>query len=121
RTEMEPLDAVDLDRLAADLGELEQQALAQLARDGLTGDDALVERSADCRYVGQGYELRVPLPAGPLDEGWRDRARETFHAYHERRYFRRYEDAQIQLVNVHVTGVGALPELELTRLEPAGQ
>jgi 5-oxoprolinase (ATP-hydrolysing) len=118
-TRMEGLDAVDLEALANDFERLEEQALAQLARDGFEGDEALLERSADCRYLGQGYELRVPMPGGPIGEEWRARARETFHVYHERRYYRRYDDAAIQLVNIHVVGAGVLPELELAPLETA--
>ena len=64
KTKMELLHEADPVRLEADFAELEEQAAAQLARDGFAGDQALLERSADCRYVGQGYELRIPLPAG---------------------------------------------------------
>ena len=96
--------------LAGDFGALEEQASAQLEQDGFGADTALIERAADCRYVGQGYELRIPLPAGPIDEEWRTKVRETFHDYHERRYYRAYRDAVIQIVNIHVVGLGRLPE-----------
>ena len=107
KTEMAPLHETNPERLEADFGELEAQAAAQLARDGFTGDSALLERSADCRYVGQGYELRIPLPPGPVDATWIERVRETFHDQHERRYYRRYDEAPIQVVNIHAVGAGA--------------
>ena len=119
KTEMEPLHEADPDRLEADFAELEAQAAAQLERDGFSGDSALLERSADCRYVGQGYELRIPLPPGPVDAAWLERARETFHEQHERRYYRRYDEAPIQLVNIHSVGVGTLPELALAPVPQA--
>ncbi len=106
-------------RLEADFAELEAQAAAQLERDGFSGVSALLERSADCRYVGQGYELRIPLPPGPVDAAWLERARETFHEQHERRYYRRYDEAPIQLVNIHSVGVGTLPELALAPVPQA--
>ena len=31
-------------------------------------------RTADMRYVGQGYELSVPIPDGPVDGGRRPRS-----------------------------------------------
>jgi 5-oxoprolinase (ATP-hydrolysing) len=119
RTRMELLDAVETTQLQADFETLEREAVAQLERDGFTGEAALLERSADCRYVGQGYELRVPLPSGPIDGSWLDRVRRTFHEHHERRYYRRYEEAPIQLVNIHVVGAGVLPELALAPLPAA--
>jgi 5-oxoprolinase (ATP-hydrolysing) len=119
RTKMELLDEVDRAQLAADFAGLEQQSAEQLARDGLSGDEALFERAAECRYVGQGYELRIPLPGGPIDEGWIDRLRQTFHEHHERRYYRRYDDAPIQIVNIRVVGVGLRPELSLAELPRA--
>jgi N-methylhydantoinase A/oxoprolinase/acetone carboxylase beta subunit/N-methylhydantoinase B/oxoprolinase/acetone carboxylase alpha subunit len=118
-TKMELLDEVDLETLATDFGALEEQASEQLEQDGFGADTALIERAADCRYVGQGYELRIPLPAGPIDEEWRTKVRETFHDYHERRYYRAYRDAVIQIVNIHVVGLGRLPSLELAALEEA--
>jgi 5-oxoprolinase (ATP-hydrolysing) len=119
KTEMQLLHEADASRLEDDFAALEEQASAQLARDGFTGEASLLERSADCRYVGQGYELRIALPPGPVDEAWLERARETFHEQHERRYYRRYDEAPIQLVNIHAVGVGALPELALAPVPEA--
>jgi N-methylhydantoinase A/oxoprolinase/acetone carboxylase beta subunit len=103
-TKMELLDDADLDLLAADFAELEARAAEQLRRDGFDEDTALVDRAADCRYVGQGYELRIPLPGGAIDAAWREQVRQTFHEYHERRYYRSYPDAVIQIVNIHTVG-----------------
>ncbi|MFN8062973.1 MAG: hydantoinase B/oxoprolinase family protein [Vicinamibacterales bacterium] len=118
-TKMELLDDADLGSLADDFARLEAQASDQLRHDGFDDYTALLERAADCRYVGQGYELRIPLPAGPIDEAWREKVRQTFHQYHEDRYYRAYPDAVIQIVNIHTVGVGRLPELEISQLEAA--
>ena len=46
--------------------ELGQNSLRPLrvAAAGVAEDAMTVRRSADLRYVGQGYEIRVPVPAG---------------------------------------------------------
>jgi 5-oxoprolinase (ATP-hydrolysing) len=119
QTKMEALDQVDQEVLQADFAALGEQAAAQLARDGFGAADALVERFADCRYVGQGYELRIPVPGGRIDPAWVARARETFHDHHERRYYRRYDEAPIQVVNIRTVGVGVLPELAFAQLPAA--
>jgi N-methylhydantoinase A len=63
-------------------------------------------RALDCRYVGQGYELRVTLD-GPFD----DRALEQFHRLHEREYGSAYGDP-IEIVNARVTAIGTRPTLD---------
>ena len=64
--------AEDLDRarLAGRFDELVAQAVAQLDADGVPEDRRLVRRLADCRYAGQGYEVRFDVPAGAIDDAW---------------------------------------------------
>ena len=118
-TEMQLFSSLDRDRLGADFAGLERQATERLQADRLDPERTLLRRIADCRYIGQGYELRVELPAGPIDQAWQERAAEAFHQAHEREYVRRFPDSDIQIVNIRVQGVGLMPELRLTQL-PAG-
>jgi len=67
RTEFQAGDTVDLDRLDTDLVAMQSELTRQLAADGVASGDATFERSGDLRYVGQGYELRVPFPDSELD------------------------------------------------------
>ena len=97
--------------------ELEGQARAQLEADGVPPDRLLVQRICDCRYLGQGYELRVDAPSGPLDHGWVERVRADFHDIHEREYSRRFEESDIEIPNVRVRGIGLMPDLELPEVE----
>ena len=43
------------------------QATDVVHESAVAGGAVTVMRSVDARYVGQGYELTVPVPAGPLD------------------------------------------------------
>ncbi len=65
---------VMVDVAEADVGQLEQtyrelEALGRqsLDADGVPDEDRVFQRLADCRYVGQAYELLVPLGPGPID------------------------------------------------------
>jgi N-methylhydantoinase A len=107
RTVFQLQGAVDAERLNRELEELEAELRAWLARDGLGDDDVRVARALDCRYVGQGYELRVVLGDGPFSE----EALEQFHVLHEREYGSAYRDP-IEVVNARVTAVGRRPALE---------
>ena len=112
-TEMQLFSDLDREKLSADFAALEQQATERLQEDHLKAEHTLIRRIADCRYIGQGYELRVELPAGPIDEAWQQQAAEAFHQAHEREYLRRFPDSDIQIVNIRVQGVGLIPELRL--------
>ena len=72
----------------------------------------VIQRIADCRYLGQGYELRVDVASGRDRRrlGREGRARD-FHDIHEREYSRRFEDSDIEIPNVRVRGIGLMPEL----------
>jgi N-methylhydantoinase A/oxoprolinase/acetone carboxylase beta subunit len=103
--------------LAAVYAELEEQAMEAMARDDVPDAQRRVTRYAECRYAGQGYELRVECADGPVDDAWVSDLAERFHSQHEREYYRSYRDQEIQIVNVRVRGVGevvrvAWPELE---------
>ena len=119
-TEMQLFSALDRDKLAADFDALERQATERLRADNLGADQLLIRRIADCRYIGQGYELRAELPAGEITADWQQQAAEAFHQAHEREYVRRFPDSDIQLVNIRVQGVGLIPELQLKEIPTGG-
>ena len=105
-----PLRRLDFERLESAYADLASQATRQLDEDGFSEDRAAVIRLADCRYTGQGYEVRFEVAAGEIDDGWVARTEEAFHRAHEREYGQRF-DSQIDIVNVRVTGVGLVPPL----------
>jgi N-methylhydantoinase A len=108
---------LDASALQQAFEELEQRARAQLEKDGIAGERMLVQRVCECRYLGQGYELRVDAPSGAVDATWVDQVRRDFHEIHEREYSRRFEDSDIEIPNVRVRGIGLMPALEMPDVE----
>ncbi|HEY7200768.1 MAG TPA: hydantoinase/oxoprolinase family protein, partial [Candidatus Dormibacteraeota bacterium] len=100
----------DLARLNADLERLDGEALAQLARDRVPSESARLEHAADCRYVGQGYELRVPIRPGALTADGLAAFWEEFHRLHREEYGHAFPGNPIELVNVRVIATGSLPK-----------
>jgi len=98
--------AVDEDRLNAGLEGLEAELRGWLERDGVAAEDIEVARMLDCRYAGQGYELRLGLAGGRFYEADLD----EFHALHEREYGHSFGDP-IEIVNARVSAVGKRPAL----------
>ncbi|MFC7649749.1 hypothetical protein ACFQX6_62430 [Streptosporangium lutulentum] len=92
-------------------GDLEGQAAEALDREGFAAGRHVYARSADLRYYGQAYEVRVPAPAGPLDEAWRAEVLDRFHEAHRRLYGYGYRDDPrhgVEWVNLRVSGIGPI-------------
>jgi N-methylhydantoinase A len=93
----------DLERRFAPL---EARARSEMAAEGVPESALAVARSADLRYAGQSYELRVPcagLAASVAD----------FHRLHERRFGHAREEAPVEVVTVRVRAAGRARELAL--------
>ncbi len=89
--------------LAPHFAELEVKGAAEFREQELSGVGA---RSADLRYVGQGYELNVTAGSQMLNE---------FHTAHHRRYGHADERRQVEVVNVRLRMVAASEEITLPR------
>lgn len=106
------LEHADLGRIASAVAELEARALEQLRRDGIAEDRIELLRFADCRYVGQGYELRAAGGAGPVDRDFVAGLAKAFSEAHQREYGRHFPDKAVELVNLRVVGVGRIPRVD---------
>src|SRR5713101_1622006 len=116
-TVYERLSRLDAAGLQRSFEELEEQARDQLEQDGVAADRIVVQRVADCRYLGQGYELRVDVASGAIDGDWAESLRADFHDIHEREYSRRFEESDIEIPNVRVRGIGVMPELKMPEVD----
>jgi N-methylhydantoinase A len=102
---------VSLEGLNADFDRLEAGIRGQLAADGIAPGGVVIERAVDCRYAGQGYELRIEVPDGPIGPAELEAVWRAMHERHRAEYGHAFADNPIELVNVRVTGVGATPRL----------
>lgn len=110
----------DAQRLDKDLHMLEERAREYLSKDGVADTDMVFIRGADCRYVGQGYELRATIPDGEVTSDAVDQIWSNFHAIHEEEYGRMFLDNPIELVNLRVMAIGQVPKLQASVLDNVG-
>jgi N-methylhydantoinase A len=122
-------DVLDRDELAAVYAALQARAADALDREGFGRDVHRHVRTADLRYDGQAFEVRVPAPDGPIDESFQRAVVDTFHDEHERLYGYAYRPDPtasggehrhrhpVEWVNLRVTGVGPIPRPSLPRLD----
>ncbi len=107
------LDPAETEKIFA---ELQDQAAAALTREGFAERDQQFVRTADLRYFGQAFEVRVAADAPPAAVA------ESFHDAHRALYgydFRADASQQVEWVNLRVSGVGPIIRPELREL-PAG-
>lgn len=105
RSYLRNADEVDLELVADIVSDLERLAVEALDRVGYEGD-RLLQRTADLRYVGQNFEVNVPVPSGTIDESTVREIITSFNAEHHRRYGHRKLDEPVQFVSLRVTGIG---------------
>ncbi len=100
--------AQDLDagKLRQDLDTLEAQAREQLARDGIPEDRTRLDCSLDLRYLGQGYEMRIPISPEALDTGSMATVWDDFHERHRVEFGHHFPSNPIEIVNLRDTGAG---------------
>ena len=113
---------VDHAAMEAIYASLATAASAALTAQGFGSAEHRLIRTADLRYFGQAYEVRVPVAAAPLTPASAAEAVEAFHAAHRALYgydFRRNARQQVEWVNVRVTGIGPIQRPGLPSL-PAG-
>jgi N-methylhydantoinase A len=104
-----------LAEVLATFGEMESEARARLAGEGIAPDDMVTERALGMRYVGQSWELGVRVP-DTLDSI--DALETLFSQAHERRYGWSHE-GPAEVVSFRLTAIGrvAKPSLPTVRAD----
>jgi len=102
---------------------LTAQAAEALRGEGFADTEHRFARTADVRYFGQAFEVRVPLGEGPVDQAALDAVADAFHAEHRALYgydFAHDPTQQVEWVNLRVSGIGPIqrPELHPEPLVP---
>ena len=110
------LDPALVDRRYREMEALGRQALQG---EGAAHAGTRFERLVDMRYVGQSYELAIPMGDGPAGEAL-DRMLADFHAEHERAYGFAAPGEPVEFVTLRLTAVGSIAKPGLREL-PAGR
>ena len=111
---VDQLDAVTVEETYQ---ELEAQGGASLEREEVRQEDISFLRQVDMRYVGQSYELTVPLPAEQLDASKIGRVLDQFHIEHDRAYGYSAPAEPVEFVNLRLTAIGKIAKPQLRELE----
>ena len=109
---MSELESTPIDELNRQFARLEQQALTDIEAEGLPVRRARLKREADVRYVGQGFELRVPVRKGALADSAKREIRRRFEALHQRLYGHSAPNEAVEIVSFRVRTVVPTPKMQ---------
>lgn len=103
---------VDAKELETSFKEMENKAISKLEREGFK--EVLINRSVDMRYVGQSFELNIPLSICDINQIVKD-----FNALHEKTYGY-CADIETEIVNLRISAIVKTPKIKLKKLEKTG-
>ena len=119
RTYVRRLDAANPTHLTSMFEEMAGQAV-EVVRESAVAGEVTVARSADARYVGQGYELTVPVPLGRLDAAALARVRASFDDIYTARYGYANPDQPVEIVTWKLSAIGGAPRIALAKAARSG-
>jgi N-methylhydantoinase A len=108
-------DDLDAPAVAGHFTALTARAADALRAEGFADHDHRYQRTADLRYFGQAFEVRVAADDGP------QATVAAFHDAHEQLYgysFRDRPEQPVEWVNLRVTGIGPIARPAVRPLEP---
>jgi N-methylhydantoinase A/oxoprolinase/acetone carboxylase beta subunit len=120
RTLQARTDAADLDAVNRCLAELDASGRARMKEEGVPAREVRVAYAADMRYVGQAYELEVPITA-PVTPAGVPGIVAAFHDIHERVYGYARAQQPVEFVNFRAVHTFPLPRPQVTSAAPAGR
>jgi len=93
---------------------MKEEALTDLAKEGFSTDQVLMESTSDMRYLGQSWELSVPVRHQVSASSELQASAEDFADIHRHTYGYKLRD-QVVFVNLRLAAFGVVPALEFPR------
>jgi N-methylhydantoinase A len=107
------LDELDWAAANGALGEMEEQGRDLLRASGVAEADIRVRRLCDMRYVGQGHEVTVELPAGSLGPEDTERLAALYQKKYRRLYSREGPDVPLEAITWRLEVSAPRPAIRL--------
>ena len=113
------VDRLDWAAVRSLLGALERRGCALLREAGVPDGDVTIEVAADMRYVGQGYEVTVPVPPTIVERADSTLFAAAFEAEYRRRFDRSVPGAPAEAISwrLRARSSPAVPDLRFATAE----
>lgn len=117
RTYQHSLSKADASDVAAKFDEMTAEAMKLLLSQNITETQAKFIRSADLRYIGQEYTVRVNFGEGVIDEAAMEQVKKSFHDQHLQIYGFHNPEGEVESVNLRLVGLGVLDKIPKKKAE----
>ena len=101
------------DRINTAVAALREQVQAELDNDAIPRDQQSVTVVAECRYHGQGFELRADMPEGPVTADNRHVITDSFHDQHQLDYGYSYRNAEVELITLRAIASASVRRIDI--------
>ena len=98
------VDQAAIARINAVIDELVERCRRDLEKDGVKPERQKFQKLAECRYHGQGFELRASLPDGKVTTANLGDVVTGFHQQHRLDYGYHFDDGEVELITIRVIG-----------------
>ena len=95
---------------------MKSEGQAALSKEGVADESSRFVKQADMRYVGQSYELTVPLREEEMDADQLEDVLSQFHQEHERSYGFKAEDEPVEFVALRLSAIGEISKPRIRKL-----
>jgi len=100
-------------RINAAVASLRERVQAELDADGIDRTQQRISVVAECRYHGQGFELRATMPEGAVTQANKSAITGSFHDQHQLDYGYSYRDAEVELITLRAIGSASVRRIEI--------
>ena len=114
------LNSVDWDHVNSIYDSMESRAVELLSTAGAAAEDISMVRSADMRYVGQGFEIVVPVPDGKLDRGLQESLNAAFNETYTSLFGRSLTEVAVEAITWRLSASEPPPRPEI-RFQTVGE
>ena len=104
-------DTMTKEDFAERIDDLRGRAAAEYGALGYDADALNLTFAVDARYVGQGYELRVPIDPADVARDGVESLVERFHQLHEQQYNHAFRNSRVEAISFRLTAEHPRPAL----------
>lgn len=102
------------------LEQLENEAEKWLDTENVSKELCSIEKKIDMRYLGQNYELAIPLEHELKTEADLNQIKKCFHREHEKTYGYANEKEEIEFINFRATATGTVSKIDIHPKQEGG-
>ena len=118
-TSLTEVDEAAVARINAVIADLVDECRRDLEADGVPPEHQHYHRYAECRYHGQGFELRADIVDGAVTVDNVQDIIASFHAQHRLDYGYAFDEGEVELITVRVIATEDVTPLKVARLAAA--